>query len=521
MNLQPAATRDISTTISELLAAHKQRDDRLFIVIFLIVLTFVPLLVLTGWAVGFSSVLGALAILTIAILIARWPLVGLYVVGGCALLIEQEPLQTTPILTDRLNVFYWPPNLAGFIERPIGLLFIFIFFVLICHRLIRHQRLLRGGELLLPFLFYLLCVASGIVHGLASGGDLKVTVLEVRPFWYLFVSYLLAYNLVTRKSHVYAFFWMVILSAGVKSLQGLYIYLFVLHGDLTNTPWIMAHEESFFFVSLLILSLLLLVHYRYRPQLFAALLIVPCVIVALVANQRRADYVGLLLGIGVLWALLFCIKPHLRKWLVFGMLTFIILTPPYILAFSRSTAWYAQPAREVVSVINPEYTDVRAVGSNLYRWIENTDLKFTAEQNPLLGLGFGKPFLEPIALTSVYPEVLVDDPVYNYIPHNNIYWVWIRLGPIGYFALWYLFGSIIIRGCLTARRLKDPYLQLVAMYTVAMIFVEIVVAFADYQLYFYRNVIYAGLLAGILMKLPSLDEHEKIGAPAHESTGTE
>jgi hypothetical protein len=37
---------------------------------------------------------------------------------------------------------------------------------------------------------------------------------------------------------------------------------------------------------------------------------------------------------------------------------------------------------------------------------------------------------------------------------------------------------------------------------------EIVVAFADYQLFFYRNVIYMGLLAGILMKLPVIEQKE-------------
>jgi hypothetical protein len=43
---------------------------------------------------------------------------------------------------------------------------------------------------------------------------------------------------------------------------------------------------------------------------------------------------------------------------------------------------------------------------------------------------------------------------------------------------------------------------------ICMTCMEIIVAFADYQLFFYRNVIYIGLLAGILMKLPELDEDE-------------
>jgi len=62
------------------------------------------------------------------------------------------------------------------------------------------------------------------------------------------------------------------------------------------------------------------------------------------------------------------------------------------------------------------------------------------------------------------------------------------------------------RGSILARRLQDPYLQLVAIYIVAMITMEIIVAYADYQLSFYRNVIYVGMLAGVLMRLAGMEQ---------------
>jgi hypothetical protein len=88
-----------------------------------------------------------------------------------------------------------------------------------------------------------------------------------------------------------------------------------------------------------------------------------------------------------------------------------------------------------------------------------------------------------------------------------------RAGPLGFLGLWYLLGSIIARGGIIARRLRDPYLQLVAIFVVAVTFMEVFVAYGDYQLFFFRNVIYLGLLAGILMKLPVLDEHERDETP--------
>jgi hypothetical protein len=51
-----------------------------------------------------------------------------------------------------------------------------------------------------------------------------------------------------------------------------------------------------------------------------------------------------------------------------------------------------------------------------------------------------------------------------------------------------------------------------------MVIMEIIVAYADYQLSFYRNMIYIGMLSGILMKLNTLDtKEEKL---SHEATRT-
>ncbi len=511
--MQPSLSYKTMHTASTLLMSQKRSDTLLFIVIFVTALGTTPLLILAGASVGFSVVLGIIASLAIAISIVRWPVIGFFVIAGCVVLVEQEALPT-PIFTDRLYVFYWPPRFTGLVERPIGFLLLFILLIYVCHHLVKRQRLLRGGPLFLPFMFYLLCVAVGVIHGMTSGGDFKTIVLEVRPFWYTFVSYILAYNLISQKQHIRYFLWMLIIGAAIKGLQGFYIYLILFHASLTGHNEIMAHEESFFFVALILLVMLFGLHYRYRPQFYTALLVLPCVLIAMIANQRRADYIALLVGMAVAWALIFMVKPQARKWLLTCMLIFVALGGAYVAAFWHSSGSFSEPARAVVSFFHP---DPRDAASNLYRLIENYDLKFTEHQNPLLGMGFGKQFLQPITL----PNILSLDPYYLYIPHNTIYWVWMRLGPIGFLAFWNLIGTIVVRGGIIIRRLQDRYLQLVAIYIVAITFMEVIVAYADYQLFFYRNVIYLGLLVGILMKLPELDQKpaldQKKEQPVHET----
>ncbi len=508
MSIQQPANTGPTTNVSELLTVRRKSDTCLFMVILFIALSLTPPLVLAGTTIGVTLVLGVAVALIAVALVVRWPIVGLFVVLGCATLIEQDPAFN--IKTAQLPIFYWPSSLAGLPERPIGFFILLIFLVTITRNLISRKPILLGGKLILPYLMFLLCVAGGVVHGLASGGDLKIIVIEIRPFWYMFVSYLLAYNLVTRVGHIRTFFWMVILDAGFKGIQGSYIYIVRLHTHLEGYHEIMAHEESFFFVALLLLIILFCMHYKHRPQLYAALIVMPFVVIATLANQRRTDYVALIIGVVVAWALVFMIKPRARKALAIGMAVGMVVSVGYVLAFGQAQGILAAPARSVMSVISPSPSDTTDINSNLYRDNENYDLKYTVSKNPL-GMGFGKEFLQPKLLqNATYADPANGGNPYQYVPHNTIYWVWMRLGPIGYFAFWYLFGAVIIRGCLIARQLRDRYLQLVAIYIVAVTFMEIIVAYSDYQLYFYRNVIYMGLLIGVLMKLPALDQSKEV-----------
>ena len=490
--------------VPEMLVAQKRDDLLLMIVYFIAIFSITPLLILAGVNIGLGTIFGLLAALIGVVLVARWPIVGGFLVLGCVVLIEQNPLSVSDG-TDRLPIFYWPPQLVGLIERPIGFLMLLIFFLLLTHRFIKREPLLQGGVLFGVLVFYLLSVVVGVLHGLTSGGDFKIIVVEVRPFWYMFISYLLAYNLFKSKAQVRTFFWLVIFGAGVKGLQGLYIYLVLLHGNLTGQNEIMAHEESFFFVALILLLILFCLHSCYRPQFYTIWILLPPVLVALVANNRRTDYVALLVGVGVALSLIFLVKPKARPVLLISVVVFAVLLTGYVAAFAHTGGAAGAPARAILSVIDPASASARDAASNQYRVIENYDLKYTVKQNPLLGLGFGKPFLRPIPL----PDISDLDQYYIYVPHNTIYWIWMRLGAIGYLALWYLFGSLIVRGCLIARQLNDPYLQLVAIYAVAIAVMEIIVGYADYQLFFYRNVIYLGLLAGLLMRLPALDKEKE------------
>lgn len=505
MKHQPSGTLP-DALLLELERARKHRDRLWFVAICGVLVLLTPVVVLGVLDLGVGLFVALPVVLVVCIMVARRPQLGFFVITACVVFIDQAP-QLIPIFTDKLYVYFWPPALEGLIERPIGFLFLFILFVLVCRHLVKRETLLRGGGLILPFALFLFSVVVAAVYGFLTGGTLKIIVVEIRPFIYFFESYILAYNLVTRKNDIRTFFWLVIAGSFLKALQGIYIYV-RLHGQLGNNT-LMSHEESFFFIGLLLFVILLSLHCRWRRQLVAALCALPFVLVTLVLNNRRTDYVAFLLALGAAWMLLFVMKPKAR--LALGALAVlgVLLLGGYVLAFANSTAPIGQPARGIVAVFHPSAADVRDLQSNQYRVIEDFDLRYTiARANFFVGMGFGKLYLEPVPLTTVFPGIGQADQYYNYVPHNNIYWVWMRFGAIGFLFFWYLFGSLIVRGCLIARQLHDRYLQVAAIYAVGMAVAEIVVAFADYQLFFYRNVIYIGLLAGLLMKLPEVERNE-------------
>lgn len=484
------------------------RDWLFYLVMLVCVIGFTAALSMAGTAVGYTLILAGLILLVLVLLIARWPIVGFYVVAVCAVLIESEPLPN-PIITDQLYVFYWPPHFTGLPERPIGFLILFIFFILICQRLIRRERVLEGGPLLWPFLGLMACIAIGVLHGLAGGGQFKVIILEIRPFIYLFECYLLAYNVVTEKRQVRNLLWILIIGSDFKALQGVYIVYADLGGHISGHNQIMAHEQSFFWVAVLLLIVLFSLHSRYRPQLIAALVPLPFILIALLANNRRADYAAFAVGAVLAWIMVIIVRPGARKRLITGLAVCGVLAVAYVLAFQHVPGSLGSPAHSVMAIIHPSATDVRDQLSNLYRTNEDYDLKYTERQSPLLGYGYGKPFLQPAPL----PDIAGLDPIYLYVPHNTIIWIWMRLGPLGYFALWFLFGSILLLGCRIARQLRDPYLQLVAIFAVSAMVMEIMVAYADYQLFFYRNVMFMGLLIGVLLRLPSIESRQPPAEP--------
>src|SRR5262249_24771503 len=148
----------------------------------------------------------------------------------------------------------------GNIERPIGYFMLAILTVLAIAGLMTRRRTIAGGRIFFPFLIFIFFLALGVLYGLATGGTFKIIVLEVRPWWYLFLAYILAYNVIRDPSHIRVILWLTVLGTAFKGVQGVYIVNAYLGGQISGHNEIMAHEQSYFFVLVLLLLVLMALH---------------------------------------------------------------------------------------------------------------------------------------------------------------------------------------------------------------------------------------------------------------------
>ncbi len=196
---------------------------------------------------------------------------------------------------------------------------------------------------------------------------------------------------------------------------------------------------------------------------------------------------------------------------------FFKVAPPVVLGAAVYFALFwgggggvlGEPARAIRSQISEPATE-RDRSSDLWRDLENVNVSLNIKSAPLTGLGFGRTytfFVEQHELTFTYR---------NYITHNAIYWVWMKMGVLGFTAFWYLLGSAMIYGLILLRQLSDGYLRAIALAIVSLVAMQIFFSYGDLGLTYSRTMIFLGLMLGVLVSLARLD-----AAPVQEPAPVE
>jgi O-antigen ligase/polysaccharide polymerase Wzy-like membrane protein len=485
--------------------------------------------VLAGWMAGQLAATGqALNVLGIAILllpVALWrrPQITPLVLIAAALLVEQvgqgvastgvdEPGAGDVVLTAHIPITSSIPLFRGIGSlhmQPVDLLVAGAFVLYLVKSLDWGPRWHPRSHVSRAIGALLCIVVLGIGVGVAGHGDMRVAFMEARPFVYLASAYFLTAVLIRSKAALRAALWMLVLVIGLKALQGLFIFVQIRH--LSPRPEaVLGHEEAYTFALFIILVAALRLFEVKGRLVRVATWMLPIVIAADLANNRRAAWLLLGGALVTLAAVGYRSVPSRRRVLGRTMLAALAICAVYLPAYWNKTGGLAQPARALHSMVAP---DPRDASSDLYREQENANLEYNIGQAGLVGRGFGVPI--DYALPIV--DISGIDPLITYVPHNGVLYILMRMGLLGAVAMWALIGAGIIAGCRLARS-ADREIAAVGALLAGLLVAYALEGATDQGFFFYRIAIVTGGLLGLAEAGRRLARHGDArpapGAPA-------
>lgn len=372
----------------------------------------------------------------------------------------------------------------------------------------REWHLHRVPNMGIAVLFLLMLVfftAYGLLRG---GGNWKAALWEIRPLYYLCGMYFLATQLIRTLRQVRVCIWIVIAGLAIRGLQGCWRYFVTLHRDVSNVRAILGHEDSLFFVTgFVLLAALVFLGYRGRERKVLLWTAVPNLI-AFIFNQRRITFGVLGISLGLVVAML--PRPQMRQALRY-VIPAAMLLAVYTAVFWNSSGTIAMPAQKIKSIfVKQEGTADES--SNEWRKLELLNLRATIRAYPQ-GIGFGQKYLVVVP----YADIGELFPLWNYIPHCAIYWIWVKTGFVGFAVFWLFFGVAIAQAMIDYRAMRDPYFKAVALMVMLFIVGQVIVAYYDLQITYYRNMIYLGAamaLGTIVRRLDAPAPADATGGPA-------
>lgn len=447
---------------------------------------------------------------TFGIPIAIWnrPQLGIYIIALCACLFvqspkegEADPLTLVPLFwnVSTIGYNYLNTHALSVVQFNLGEIIIVITVLSWVVSEISLRRFHVIGGHFFPWLTaYICCTIFGAVNGIANGGDFTFVLWELRAQFYFYLAYLMAANMFRERKDIYQMLWFLVIGVGIKSLIGAFI--FATNPNVSPDEGVLRHEDSLL-MNFLILACALFSIGQMEPKLKRAMVVflIPAITTVL-ANGRRASIAALFVALPLCMGMIGALIQERRQQMVK-----IAAILGGVAVFYLPVAWngkgvWALPARAIRSQFSP---DERDASSDYYRLAENANLKFTRDQNPLTGFGYGREYItifEQYGRTDVFARIL---------PHNGVLWIWMRLGHIGFFCFWMFFASVLVWGPQMLRSIKDPTLKILGIYSIGSFLM--LVMYGKYDLSFanYRVMILVGIFLGICASVPFVDANQE------------
>jgi hypothetical protein len=314
-----------------------------------------------------------------------------------------------------------------------------------------------------------------------------------------------------------AMLWISALCIGFKAVLLTIRFFFTLGGHTVPETGVGAHEESFFFDAFIVLlGVLWMAGIEPKLQRFMACLL-PFVLIANLANERRVATAALVIAVPLLLGLAYVAFANRRKLVLGIFIAVAAISVVYFPIFWNRDGVLAQPARALKSQFTPDWRDQ---SSDIYREAEDANLMYTMRTNPVIGYGYGKRLILYVPMVDLSNV----DPLIMYRTHDQILWVWMRLGTIGFFFFWIMMAAILMRAAQTTRMpaqgtVIDPVLErqtvAAAVFTAALTVMLLMFGLYDMQLSSIRDMLYEGFWVGMLCAFLAQHALAKVPEPLY------
>jgi hypothetical protein len=453
---------------------------------------------MNGRAMATVGLAGAAIMLMAVLYRFEW---GFYSFIGAVLVLDQFDVIGMDTLTSRVQ-YFTNMNANPYITLPaflvvtpmevhlFSLLVVWIL-VYIVQGKVKFQPVPLWGVLGLFFAW----LTYGLVVGLRSGGDFTVALWELRALFYCVIFYVLVPQFITTTEQVRQLLWVCIGALSLKAFMGLYRFA-SLGFSMSGYDELLTSEEPLLIATLLLFLLaLVLFNVRTRQKTVLLMLALP-LILGFYSGNRRAAYAAFAAAL-VAFIMLIPRKEVFRFWMY--AVPVMVLFVGYVMLFWDSDTRLGSPLRQIRSGFDDEEISERNYYSNLYRKIEEYNLAVTVQHEPVEGIGFGTKYEQPIAL------IRIDYALQDYMAHNNVLWLLVKTGAVGFFLFWFFLNGFAVRVAGIIGRLHDPYLKAVGVLIIVAVINQMVGAYFDLHLVRYRTMIYLGMLMGLLPVLVRAD----------------
>jgi hypothetical protein len=265
------------------------------------------------------------------------------------------------------------------------------------------------------------------VFGILRGGKIEPSTVQIMPLLTLpVVCYAFLAGLRGRNDF-YALGNIIVSVAVARSALVAWVYFIVCMPQGIRPEYATTHGDSVTFAAAFLILLANVMENRNRRTLLRLALVGGFLLGAMVMNNRRLAFAMVILGALAMYVTL--PPSQTRKKLNRYML---VVGPPvaaYFLIGEGSDHPLFAPARLAWSAFNQKDDSANS------RVIENENLMATLADVPVLGQGFGWEYKE---IVKEY-EISEFMPLYRYLPHNSILWLWSVGGVVGFFLVWVIY----------------------------------------------------------------------------------